>query len=135
MIDDILGKRYRLESSENFDAFLKKLGINYVTRKLINIATPVIKLTKSDEEYLLYSNSTFKNSLVKFQQGITFKNQTPDGRIVKSLFDIAGDTVTETQIDENDRKTMIVRTFTPDEVRITLKCDDVSASRLYKAIN
>lgn len=135
MIDDILGKKYRLESSENFDAFLKKLGINYVTRKLINVATPVIKLTKSDEEYLLHSNSTFKNSLIKFQQGIEIKNQTPDGRIVKSLFDIVEDTITETQIDDNDQKTTIVRTFTPVEVRIMLKCDDVSALRLYKAVD
>lgn len=134
MVDNILGQKYRLTKSENFNDFLKKIGVNFLNRKLINTITPVVKLTKDGDEYLLHTNSTFKNSIIKFQEGNEFLYQTPDGRTVKSVFGIDGNTITEVQNDGTDRETTIVRTFTPDNVKMIMKCDDITSTRVYTAI-
>lgn len=137
MVDDnVLGQKYRLIKSENFNEFLKKIGVNYLTRKLMNNITPVLKLTKDDDEYTLHTISKFKNSIIKFRDGIEFLYQTPDGgRTVKSTFDVNGNTITEVQNDGTDKETTIVRTFTPNELKMVMKYEDVTATRIYRAIN
>lgn len=134
MVDNVLGQKYRLSKSENFNEFLKRIGVNFLTRKLINNVTPILKLTKDGDEYLLHTNSRFKNSIVKFREGVEFLYQTPDGRTVKSVFDVDGDTITEVQNDGTDKETTIVRTFTPNDVKMVMKYDDVTATRTYTAI-
>lgn len=135
MIEDILDRKYRLTKSEKYNDFLKRIGVNYLTRKLINNITPVVKITKDGNEYSLHMNSKFKNSVIKFQEGIEFMYQTPDGRTVKSVFDIDDNTITEVQHDGTDLETTIVRTFTPDELKMVMKYDDITATRIYTAID
>ncbi|XP_044261059.1 fatty acid-binding protein, adipocyte isoform X2 [Tribolium madens] len=133
MVDAHLGKKYKLASSENFDEFMKALGVGLVTRKVGNAVSPVVELTKNDDEYTLSSSSTFKNVVLKFKPGVEFDQDTPDGRKVKATITVDGNTLHEVQKDPNSGKeTVIDRTFTDDEVKMVMSVDNITATRIYK---
>ena len=134
MLDNVLGKKYKLASSENFDEFMKALGVGLVTRKVGNAVSPVVDLIKDGDQYVLSSSSTFKNTVIKFKPGEEFDQETPDGRKVKSVINIDGNTLREVQTDpDSGKKTTIDRTFAEDEIKMVMKVDDVEAVRIYKA--
>lgn len=79
----------------------------------------MIDLTKEGNEYTLSSVSTFKDVIIKFQNGVEFDQDTPDGRNVKSLITIDGNTLHEVQRDPSGAKeTVIDRTWSDDEVKM-----------------
>lgn len=132
MINNILGKKYKLISSDNFDEFMKVFGVNLVMRKMGNVVSPTVVLTKCEDEYILNSNSTFKNITIKFKPGVEFDQETPDGRKVKSTITIDGLTLHEIQTDSNGKETIIDRIFSDDEIKIIMNVDDIVATRIYK---
>nr|CAI5860832.1 unnamed protein product [Callosobruchus analis] len=118
MVDAFLGKKYKLDSSENFDEFMRALGVGLVTRKMGNAVSPVVELKKEGDEYVLSSTSTFKNVVLKFKPGVEFDQETPDGRKVKATITVDGNTLKETQKNADGTTTTIDRTFTNDEVKM-----------------
>ncbi|XP_046979487.1 fatty acid-binding protein, muscle-like isoform X1 [Schistocerca americana] len=131
-LDAILGKRYKLSSSENFDAVMKQLGVGMVTRKMGNAVSPVIELTKDGDTYTLKSSSTFKNTVITFKLGEEFEEETPDGRKVKSTITQDGNKLHHIQ--KGEKTTTIVREFSAEEVKMTITVDDLVCTRIYKAI-
>ncbi|XP_063926986.1 fatty acid-binding protein, adipocyte isoform X2 [Zophobas morio] len=132
-LDSVLGKKFKLSKSENFDDYLKALGVGLVTRKMGNAVSPVVDLTKDGEEYTLSSSSTFKNVILKFKPGVEFDQETPDGRKVKATITVDGNTLHEIQKDPGSGKeTVIDRTFTDDEVKMVMSVEGITATRIYK---
>ncbi|XP_022907160.1 myelin P2 protein isoform X2 [Onthophagus taurus] len=127
-----LGLKYKLESSDNFDNYMKAMGVGLMTRKVGATVSPVVELKKEGDTYVLTSTSTFKNMTTKFQPGVEFDDETADGRKVKSIITIAGDTITEVQTDQNGKVSTIERTFSDQEIKMVLKVDDVICTRVYK---
>ncbi|XP_064214246.1 cellular FABP-like protein isoform X1 [Tribolium castaneum] len=108
-------------------------GVGLVTRKMGNAVSPVVELTKNDDEYTLSSSSTFKNVVLKFKPGVEFDQETPDGRKVKATITVDGNTLHEVQKDPSSGKeTVIDRTFTDDEVKMVMSVDNITATRIYK---
>ncbi|XP_030760275.1 fatty acid-binding protein, adipocyte isoform X2 [Sitophilus oryzae] len=132
MVDAFLGKKYKLESSENFDEFMKELGVGLVTRKVGNAVSPVVELNKDGEDYVLTSNSTFKNVVLKFKPGVEFDQETPDGRKVKATITVDGNTLKEVQKGADGKLTTIDRTFSDDEIKMIMTVGDITATRIYK---
>ena len=114
---------WRLQSSENFDDFLRACGINYVLRKLASTVTPTLILKAENEEgnlnettwtiryeiqrkvYLLhcishfkygFSTETFVKSVeAKFTLGQPFQETTIDDRVVEAEITLEDDSDTE----------------------------------------
>lgn len=128
----VLGKKYKLATSDKFDEYMKALGVGLVTRNMGNTVSPVIELTENGGEYTLSSNSTFKNTSISFKLGQEFEQETPDGRKVQSLITQDGNKLIEVQ--KGDKETKIIREFTNDEVKMTLTVDDILCTRVYKAV-
>ncbi|XP_065168834.1 fatty acid-binding protein, liver isoform X2 [Atheta coriaria] len=126
------GKKYKLNTSENFDEFMKALGVGLVTRKMGNAVSPVVELKQDGDEYTLTSNSTFKNVTTKFKLGEQMDDETPDGRKVKSTFTISGSTLHEDQVGADGKTTTIDRIFSGDEIKMVCKVDDITCTRIYK---
>lgn len=126
----VLNKKYKLHTSENFEEVMKELGVGWITRKLGNAASPVIELTYNNGEYSLTSKSTFKNTDLRFRIGQEFTQETPDGREVKTIITQKGNVLTEVQT--GDKMTTIVRTFTPEEIKMIVKVNDIVSTRIYK---
>ncbi|KAJ8682434.1 hypothetical protein QAD02_018226 [Eretmocerus hayati] len=113
-----LDKKYKLESSENFDEFMKACGVGLITRKMGAAVSPSVEVTKSGDEYTMSTKSTFKNSEVKFKLGEEFDEETPDGRKVKSTITIDGNTMTHIQ--KGDKTTTIKREYSETEMKAAL---------------
>ncbi|XP_075235564.1 fatty acid binding protein isoform X1 [Lycorma delicatula] len=131
MLAEYYGKKYKLSNSELFDEYMKKLGVNFITRKMGNAVSPVVELTEKDGTFTLTSNSTFKNTAITFKLGEEFDEETPDGRNVKSVITQDGNTLIHIQ--KGEKETKIIREFTPEFCNMTLTVDDIVCKRIYKA--
>uniref|UniRef100_A0A0V0G2M9 Fatty acid-binding protein, muscle n=1 Tax=Triatoma dimidiata TaxID=72491 RepID=A0A0V0G2M9_TRIDM len=133
MVKQFAGIKYKLNNSENFDDYMKALGVGLVTRKMGNSVSPVIELLEEDGEYTLKSSSTFKNTVIKFKLGEEFDQETPDGRKVKSTITLEGDNKL-VEVQKGEKETTLIREFSKDEVKMTLTIDDIVCTRIYKVI-
>lgn len=86
-----------------------------VTRKMGSSVSPVVELSEKDGMYTLKTTSPFKNTEIKFKLGEEFDEETADGRKVKSVCTMEGDTLMQVQKGEKD--TTIEREFTPTEMK------------------
>lgn len=131
-MDSFLNKKYKLATSDNFDEYMKALGVGLVTRKMGNSVSPVVELKKEGDVYTLTSSSTFKTTVISFELGKEFDEETADGRKVKSTITLDGNKLTQVQ-KGTDRTTTIVRDFTADELKAVMPVDDIVCTRIYKA--
>jgi len=122
--------KYKLTNSENFDEFLKELGVNFVLRNLAKTSTPVIEITKDDDTYSLKTSTAIKNSEIKFKLGEEFEEARMDGKNVKTKIVADGNKLIQTQY--GDKEVSIIREFTPTELIATCKVGDVTSVRTYK---
>ena len=72
--------KFKLTQSENFEEFMKVLGVGLVTRKLGNKSSPTVTITEEAGEFTFKQESLVKTSEIKFKIGQEFDEQTADGR-------------------------------------------------------
>ncbi|XP_072756434.1 fatty acid binding protein isoform X1 [Anoplolepis gracilipes] len=130
ILTGILGKRYKLQTSEKFDEYMKALGVGMVMRKMGASVSPTVELTEKDGVYTLKTTSTFKNTEVKFKLGEELDEETVDGRKVKSVFTLEGNKLMQEQ--KGEKNSTIEREFTPTEMKAIMKVDDIVCTRVYK---
>ncbi|XP_072164345.1 fatty acid-binding protein, liver-like [Diadema setosum] len=80
---DFVGK-FKLEKSDNFDEFMKALGVGYVLRKVGNSVYPELTISNENDHVKLTSVSTFKTTTLEFDLNKEFQTTTVDGRKVRS---------------------------------------------------
>jgi hypothetical protein len=59
-VDDLLGT-WILEGSENFDEFMKEVGVSFFMRKAGNVVVPTIIISREGDNWSYKVRSTFKN--------------------------------------------------------------------------
>jgi len=127
---------YKLDTSENFDEFMKALGVGMVMRKMANAATPVVTVTKEeDETYNIKQVTTFKTTEIKFKLGEEFDETTADGRVVKSTITLDGNTLKHKQVGDvakKEKDSTMDREFTDTHMNMFCKVDDITCTRKYK---
>ena len=82
---------WKLTTSENFDEFMKHLGVNFLTRKVGNTTKPTVTWSVDGDQWTFKTSSTFKSQELKFKLGETIDEETLDGRKVKVSFERAFD--------------------------------------------
>ncbi|XP_065354721.1 probable fatty acid-binding protein [Calliphora vicina] len=126
------GKKYKLDKSENFDEYMKELGVGMVLRKMGNSVTPTVELKKEGDLFTFTTSSTFKTSTISFKLGEEFDEETLDGRKVKSICTMDGNKLVQEQ--KGDKPSTIVREFTDSELITTLTIGEIKSVRVYKAL-
>ncbi|XP_015687560.1 myelin P2 protein-like isoform X1 [Protobothrops mucrosquamatus] len=76
---------WKLISSENFDDYMKELGVGLATRKLGNLAKPKTIISMKGDEVTIRTESAFKNTQIIFKLGQEFQETTADGRKTKTV--------------------------------------------------
>nr|CAD7572217.1 unnamed protein product [Timema californicum] len=132
IMEAFLGKKYKLVSSENFDEYMKALGVGLVTRKMGNALSPVIELTEAGGVYTFKTSTTFRSTEITAKLGVEFDEETADGRKVKSLLTLENNKLVHVQKGEKD--TTLIREFSPEQVKATMTVDDIVCTRIYKAV-
>jgi|ERR1711915_92552 len=125
--------KYTLDSSENFDEFMKALGVGLVMRKLGQTSKPTVELTESNGEWLLKTTTAMKTTELKFKVGEEFNESTYDGRECKTKFTIEdGNKLVQVQNATKGKSAKFVREFTDTEMIMVSECDGVQSKRIYK---
>lgn len=104
-----------------------------VLRKMGNSVSPTVYLEKNGDEYSFHTVSTFKSTVIKFKLGEEFDEETLDGRKVKSVCTLNGNTLH--QVQTTDKPSTIIREFSDTEVVVTCTYGDVTCKRWYKVVS
>ena len=156
--------KFKLTQSENFEEFMKVLGVGLVTRKLGNKSSPTVTITEEAGQFTFKQESLVKTSEIKFKINQEFDELTADGRqgnqllimlfkpaykyfekqyltyfcniLVKSLMTLKADNVMvhEMRGTNGGKDSVCVREFFGDKMVATCKCEDIETVRTYTAV-
>lgn len=121
-----------MDSSENFDEFMKALGVGLVMRKLGSTTKPTVELINNDGQWTLKTSTTMKTTEIKFKIDEEFDETTYDGRECKTKFTIEDGKLVQVQNAVKGKSAKYVRSFTDTEMIMISECDGVTSKRIYK---
>ena len=130
MCDAFVGT-WKLVSSENFDDYMKEVGVGFATRKVAGMAKPTLIISVNGDVATIRSESTFKNTEISFKLDQEFDEVTPDDRKVKSIVNL--DEGALVQVQNWDGKSTTMKRKLVDE-KMVLECvmNGVTATRVYE---
>ncbi|OTF76976.1 Group 13 mite allergen-like protein (Lipocalin), partial [Euroglyphus maynei] len=115
--------KYKLATSENFDNFLKEIGVGLMKRKLANTTYPSVEFFKDDNDNLIFkSHTVIKTSETKFKLGEEFDEDRLDGKRVKSVVEfVDGNQLVQTQRD-GEMEIKYIREFDGEQIKVVSYC-------------
>ena len=127
---------YSLESSSNFDSYLKELGVGFLLRQVAQVAQPTVtvdRASSSEEEvWKVHTSTMVRDHTVTFQLGEEVEDTTLDGRRVASTFTQGeGNQLVEEQVGMRG-STRLVRTFHQDRMEVTMQANLVTANSVFR---
>lgn len=125
---DFVGK-WNMESSENFDAYMKAVGVGTIMAKVGSTAKPTLHISIDGDTWTLKSETTFKTSKVEFKLGEEFDETTVDDRQMKTTFTLDGNKLIQDQ--KGAIPSTIIREVNGNKMVVTCKAGDVVATRHY----
>ncbi|KAI1714335.1 lipocalin / cytosolic fatty-acid binding protein family domain-containing protein [Ditylenchus destructor] len=136
MSEKFVGK-WNLLESENFDAYLKHIGIGIIQRKLATSIKPSLLIDVNESHWKMTSVSTFKTHSIEFDLGVEFTEETIDGRKMKSTCTLDDGKLTQVQkkIDAKDKDSTFVRSVDADKLIVEMDSDGIKAKRIYGKAN
>ncbi|XP_051500973.1 fatty acid binding protein 7, brain, b isoform X1 [Myxocyprinus asiaticus] len=130
MVDAFYGT-WKLAESENFDEYLKAIGVGFATRQVANMTKPTLIISKEGDKIVVKSQSTLKNTELSFTLGEEFDEITVDDRHCKSTMVMNGDQLIHVQ-KWNGKETTFVREIKDGKMVMTLTFGDVVSVRTYE---
>ena len=106
---------WKLVSSENFDDYMKEVGVGFATRKVAGMAKPTLIISVNGDVATIRSESTFKNTEISFKLDQEFDEVTPDDRKVKSIINLDEGALVQVQ-NWDGKSTTIKRKLVDDKM-------------------
>ncbi|CAF1639861.1 unnamed protein product [Adineta ricciae] len=118
---------------ENFDSFMKEIGVGMATRLLTKGLKLRLIIDEIANEWIVRFESTIKVIEYKFVLGVEFNETTFDGREVKSIVTFSANKWIHQMLDKNGEKSVIIRYVDQNDMQIVeMECGIVKARRWYK---
>ncbi|NP_001277890.1 fatty acid-binding protein, adipocyte [Bubalus kerabau] len=130
MCDAFVGT-WKLVSSENFDDYMKEVGVGFATRKVAGMAKPTLIISVNGDVVTIRSESTFKNTEISFKLDQEFDEVTPDDRKVKSIVNLDEGALVQVQ-NWDGKSTTIKRKLVDDKMVLECVMNGVTATRVYE---
>ncbi|XP_030626480.1 fatty acid binding protein 7, brain, b [Chanos chanos] len=130
MVDAFCGT-WKLVETDNFDDYMKALGIGFTTRQVGNVTKPTVIISVEGDKVVLKTQSTFKNTEISFKLGEEFDEVTADDRHCKSTVSMEGNTLVHIQ-KWDGKETKFVREIKDGKMIMKLSFQDVVAVRTYE---
>ncbi|CAI5437838.1 unnamed protein product [Caenorhabditis angaria] len=129
---DFIGK-WKFVEAENFEEYLKELGVGLMARKAAVNLKPTLEITNEGDVWHFNANSSLKNKDVSFKLGEEFEGTSSDGRAFKSVvvFENGKFVQTQKKIKDSDKESSIVRSIENGKLIVTFKSGSVVARRIY----
>ncbi|KAJ6655260.1 hypothetical protein lerEdw1_005604 [Lerista edwardsae] len=122
---------WKLIDSQNFDEYMKALGVSFATRQVGNVTKPTVIISQEGDKVVIRTQSTFKNTEISFKLGEEFDETTADDRNCKSVVSMDGDKLVHVQ-KWDDKETNFVREIKDGKMVMTLTFGDIVAVRQYE---
>ncbi|KAM6214801.1 fatty acid-binding protein 12 [Rhynchocyon petersi] len=132
MADQFQGT-WRSVSCENFEEYMKDLGIGRASRKLGCLAKPTVTISTSGDVITIKIKSIFKNSEISFKLGEEFEETTPDGHKTKSIITLDNDSLVQV-LDWNGKETTITRKLEDGKMIVESVVSNVICTRTYERV-
>ncbi|GLD65864.1 fatty acid-binding protein, heart [Lates japonicus] len=120
-----------LKESENFDDYMKELGVGFATRKVGNLTKPTTVISLDGDKVTVKTHSTIKNTELSFKLGEEFDETTADDRKVKSIVNIEDGKMVHVQ-KWDGKETSLVREVNGNALVLTLTIGQVVCKRRYE---
>ncbi|XP_026314326.1 fatty acid-binding protein 1-like [Hyposmocoma kahamanoa] len=129
-----LGKVFKFEKHENYDGFIKSLGVPEDKAEILLRAKPSQKLVKNGDTYTLSVITTESTRNVTFKSGVAF-DEDIRGLLVKTRITVSGDTLIQVQDFNKKRTFTFKKEFTENTLKETITANfwDGAAYRYYVA--
>lgn len=126
--------KWNVESTVNFDDYMKALGVGMLTRKLGATVKPVVTISRDADLWKVRAESSVKTTEFQFHFDQEFDEHRADGVKVKSI--MTQDSPTKwTQVQKADVPSTLVRELLDDNtMKLTMTAKDVTATRIYKKV-
>ncbi|XP_072303619.1 fatty acid-binding protein, heart [Eucyclogobius newberryi] len=122
---------WNLKNSENFDEYMKALGVGFATRKIGSITKPTTIISLEGGVMTVKTQSSVKNTELSFKLDEEFDETTADDRKVKSIVKIDGGKLVHVQ-KWDGKETSLVREVKDKALTLILTMGDVVSTRLYE---
>ncbi|XP_075873849.1 fatty acid-binding protein, brain-like [Nelusetta ayraudi] len=122
---------WKLVDSQNFDEYMKALGVGFATRQVGNVTKPTVIISQDGDKVVVKTQSTFRNTELSAKLGEEFDETTPDDRHVKSTFTMEGDKLVQVQ-KWDSKESRFVREIKNGKMVMTLIFQGVEAVRTYE---
>ncbi|KAM9165025.1 myelin P2 protein-like [Pangshura tecta] len=130
MVDHLLGT-WKSTSCENFDAYMKELGVGLATRKLGKLAKPSVTISADGDVVTIQTKSAFKNNEISFKLGEEFDETTPDDRKTKSIVTLENGSLNQVQ-NWDGKETTIKRKVVDGKMVVECTMNDITCTRIYE---
>ncbi|XP_076013625.1 fatty acid-binding protein, brain-like [Genypterus blacodes] len=122
---------WKLVDSQNFDEYMKALGVGFATRQVGNVTKPTVVIGQEGDKVVVKTLSTFRNTEISSKLGEEFEETTPDDRQVKSTFTMEGGKFVQVQRWDG-KETKFVREIKDGKMVMTVTFAGVEAVRTYE---
>jgi len=126
--------KWKLETSENFDEYMKEIGVSFMIRKIAVTAKPTLILSQSDGKWTVKSESTIKNSEFTFSFNEEFEETTTDGRKVQSTITQEDETKWIHKQSGSPPSTITRQITDPNTLETICEANGVISKRVYKRV-
>ncbi|XP_006830875.1 PREDICTED: fatty acid-binding protein 12 [Chrysochloris asiatica] len=133
MVDQLQGT-WKSVSCENFEEYMKELGIRRVSRKLGCLAKPIVTISINEDVITIQTKSIFKNREISFKLGEEFEETTPDGHKSKSTVTLENDSLMQVQ-DWNGKETTVTRKLVDGKMVVESAVNGVTCIRTYVKVD
>ncbi|XP_060099564.1 myelin P2 protein-like [Heteronotia binoei] len=130
MSEQFLGT-WKLISSENFDEYMKELGVSFAQRKLGSLAKPKIIITMDKDLITIRTETSFKVNEISFRLGQEFEEITLDNRKAKSVITTENGGLIHVQ-KWNGNHTTIKRKLVQGKMVLEYAMNDIICTRVYE---
>ncbi|XP_017275021.1 fatty acid binding protein 4a [Kryptolebias marmoratus] len=130
MVEKFVGT-WKMISSENFDEYMKALGVGFATRQVGNRTKPNFVLSLDEQGTIcMKSQSTFKTTEVKFKLNEPFDETTADDRKTRTVVTLENGKLLQKQ-SWDGKETCIERDISDGKLIARCVMGEVIAVRTY----
>ncbi|KAM9783141.1 fatty acid binding protein 4b [Neosynchiropus ocellatus] len=129
MVDQFVGK-WKLVESENFDDYMKAIGVKFATRQVAVMLRPQVEFSVDGEAICMKTASTFKNVDLHFKLDQEFDEVTADERETKTVISLVNGKLLQTQRWDG-QETTLERAVSDGKLICTCTMGNVVSVRTY----
>uniref|UniRef100_A0A8D2ARW4 Fatty acid binding protein 9 n=1 Tax=Sciurus vulgaris TaxID=55149 RepID=A0A8D2ARW4_SCIVU len=124
---------WKLVSSENFEDYMKELGVNAAARNAAGSVKPSVTISADGETVHIRTESSLKNSEIAFRLGEEFDETTADNRNVKSIITLDNGSMIQVQ-KWLDKETTIKRKIVDGKMVVECTMNNIVSTRIYEKV-